>query len=90
MICTGYPKKLWDNCLELEDLIRSNTALIDGEVPETVIKGQASNIRHMCELSWYQWVMFCDGSVQYPADNLVLGNYLGPALDVGPAMTVKY
>ena len=55
---TGSPKKLWDNCLELEALIRSNTALdiylLDGEVPETVMKGQASDISHICEFSWYQ------------------------------------
>ena len=82
MVCTGYPKNLWDHCLELESLIRSNTALgiyiLDGEVPETVIKGQASNTSYICELSWYQWVMFCDRYVQYPTDNIVLGRYLGP------------
>ena len=63
--------------------------MIDGEVPETVMEGQASNISHICEFSWYLWVMFCDGLVQYPADNLLLGRYLGPARYVGPAMTSK-
>ena len=53
------------------------------------MKGQASDISHICELSWYQWVMFRDGPVQYTADNLVLGLYLGPAQDVGPAMTSR-
>ena len=33
--------------------------------------------------------MFSDGPVQYPADNLVLGRYLVPARDVGPAITAK-
>ena len=33
--------------------------------------------------------MFLDGLVQYTADNPVLGRYLGPAREVGPAMTVK-
>ena len=50
---------------------------------------QASDISHICEFSWYKWVMFCDGPVQYLADNLVLGRYLVPAGSVGPAMTAK-
>ena len=54
------------------------------------MKGQASDISHICEFSWYQWAMFRDGPVQYPVDNLVLGLYLGPAQDVGPAMTSKF
>ena len=33
--------------------------------------------------------MFRDSPVQYPADNLVLGRYLGSERDVGPAMTAK-
>ena len=53
------------------------------------MKGQASDISHICELSWYQWVMFRDNPVQYLADNLVLERYLGPARYVGPAMTAK-
>ena len=69
MIPTGSPKKLWYHCLELEAFIHSKTALEvyipDGEEPETVMKGQASDISHICEFSWYQWVMFRDGPVQY-------------------------
>ena len=63
--------------------------MLDGGLPETVMKGQASDISHIYEFSWYQWVMFSDGPVQYPADNLVLGRYLVPARDVGPAITAK-
>ena len=61
--------------------------MLDGELPGTVIKGQASDISHICEFSWYQWVMFRDGPVQYPADNILLGRYLVPAQDVRPEMT---
>ena len=74
-------------------MIRSITALdiyiLDGEVPETFMKVQASDISHICKFSRYQWVMFHDGPVQYPADNLVLGRYLEPARDVVPAITAK-
>ena len=53
------------------------------------MKGQASDISYICEFSWYQWVMFHDGPVQYTADNIVLGRYLGPTRYVGLAMTAK-
>ncbi len=33
--------------------------------------------------------MFRDEPVKYPDDNPVLGRFLGIAIDVGPAMTVK-
>ena len=46
--------------------------MLYGEVPETEMKGQASDISHICEFSWYQCVMFCDGPVQYPEYNLAL------------------
>jgi hypothetical protein len=39
MMKTGSPKFLWDHCIELEALIRSNTSndiyMTSGEVPET-------------------------------------------------------
>ena len=42
------PKRLWDHCLELEAYICSNTAHniygLKGEVPETVVIGETSDI----------------------------------------------
>ena len=56
------PKHLWDDCLELEAYIRSNTAhdinKLDREVPKTVMSGENSNISKFCELEWFKWVMF--------------------------------
>ena len=94
MIKSGAPKRLWDYCLELEALIRSNTALdiyeLRGQVPETVMSGETSDILPFVELEWYQWVMFCNTGVSYPHDREVLGRYLlGPSIDVGPAMTAQ-
>ena len=44
-------------CLELEALIRSNTALdiyeLRGQVPETVVSGETSDISPFVELAWY-------------------------------------
>lgn len=50
---------------------------------ETVDKSQ------FYELSWYNWVMYRPSVMDYPEEPLHLGNYLGPAIDVGPAMTTK-
>ena len=47
------PKKLWDHCLELESLIRYHTAhnhfLLNGEVPETLMKGNGADISNISE-----------------------------------------
>ncbi len=42
-----------------------------------------------CELVWYNWIMYCPGTIDYPNEPLHLGKYLGPTIDVGPAMTAK-
>jgi len=51
--------------------------------------GETSDISQFCEFAFYDWIMFCDQPVAFPDDNPVLGRYLGPAIDVGPALTAK-
>ena len=93
MIRTQSPKKLWDHCLELEAYIRSHTAHdmypLNGQVPETLMKGNTADISNICEYEWYQWVMYIDSACSYPDDKWVLGRYLGPAIDTGSMMTSK-
>ena len=85
------PKVLWDDCLYLEEYIRSNTVLyifeLDGMTPETKISGEKSDITTFCEFGWYQRVYFRDTSVTFPGDKLALGRYCGPSIDVEPALT---
>jgi hypothetical protein len=38
---------------------------------------------------WYDWVMFRDTSIKFHDGNMVLGRYLGPAIDIRPAMARK-
>ena len=56
------PKLLWDDCFELEAYNRSNTAheiyKLDGEVSETVMPGETSDISQFCKLELFEWVMF--------------------------------
>ncbi len=90
---TGSPKVLWDHCIELEALIRSNMSndiyMTSGEVPETIMTGSTADISHICEFAWYGWVMFRDNIPTFPDDRLILGRYLGPAIDIGSALTAK-
>ena len=62
LLKSGTPKRLWDDCLELESYIRSNTAhgiyKLDGEVPETIISGKMLDISQFYEFEWFEWVSF--------------------------------
>ena len=62
MLKTHSPKRLWDNCIELEAYIRSHTANVHyhlkGEVPKTVISGETSDISKFAEYTWYEWINF--------------------------------
>jgi hypothetical protein len=79
--------------LEREAYIRSNTAhdifSLNGQVPETIVSGETADISPFALFKWYEWVMFRDTSVPFPDDQMVLGRDLGPAIDIGPAMTRK-
>jgi hypothetical protein len=93
MIKTGSPKFLWDHCLELEAYVCSCTSndiyMTAGQVPETIMTGNTADISHIAEFGWYTWVMFRDSKPYFPDDKLILGCYLGPAIDTGSALTAK-
>ena len=87
------PAKLWDHCLELEAYIHSNMALdlyeLQGQVPETLLSGQTSDILPFVECGWYDWVFWYDTQAKYPEPHEVLGKWLGLTVDISPAMTAK-
>jgi hypothetical protein len=93
MLQTTAPKCLWDDCAKLEALIRSHTShgiyKLDGQVPETLVIGSTADISEIAEFKWYQWVYFCDTAVGFLEDEEILGRYLGPSTDIGPAMAAK-
>jgi hypothetical protein len=86
LIVAKSPKRLWDDCLELEAYIKSHSAHdiygLKGEVPETIMMGQTPDISPFAEYEWYQWVKYYDETSKYPHDRYVLGKYLGPSLDL--------
>ena len=57
MLRAGSPKVLWDDCIELESEIRlsmvNDAFELDGEVPKTKLRGETTNITHICEFGWW-------------------------------------
>ncbi len=86
MMKTGSPKSLWDHCIELEAYVRSCTSndiyMTTGQVPETIMTSNTAVISHIVEFGWYNWVMFRDNKPSYPDNKLILGRYLGSAIDL--------
>lgn len=69
MIETQAPACLWDLCLVYQSLIRRHTSLnirhtslnireLQGDVPQTVITGDPSDISFIAEIAWYDYVWF--------------------------------
>ena len=88
----GSPKCLWDYSLELEGLIRSATCHdlydLDGQTPHAKLFGEPADISAICEFAWYGWIMFYDSPDHtFPDLKFELGRWLGPARDVGSALT---
>ena len=63
--------------------------MTNGQVLETIMKGTTADISHIAEFGWYDWVMFCDNVPAYPDKKVVIDRYLGPAIDMGSALTAK-
>ena len=63
--------------------------MTNGKVPEIIMTNSTANISHICEFGWYDWVMFRDNVPTFQDVKLTLGQYLGPATNVGSALTTK-
>ena len=53
------------------------------------MKGQTQDISFIAEFAWFEWLMFYEPIASYPDSHPTVGRYLGPATDVGGAMTHK-
>jgi hypothetical protein len=93
MVRSGAPKCLWDDCLVREDYLRSSTSLdifsLEGQIPDTIVKGKTSDISPLAEYAWYEWVKFRDTCQSFPDSKEWLGRDLGAAINIGPAMSRK-
>jgi hypothetical protein len=70
MVRSGAPKRLWDDGLVGEYYVRSSTALdifsLEGQVPDTIVKVQTSDISPLTEYAWYEWAKFRDTGQTFP------------------------
>jgi hypothetical protein len=93
MFRSGFPKRFWDDCIIRESYVRSHTSLdiygLEGQVPESKIKGETVDIYTIAECAWYEWVKFRNTAAKFPVSKIQLGRDLGDAIDIGPAMTRK-
>jgi hypothetical protein len=93
MMRSGCPKRFWDDCIIREACVIPHTSLdvygLEGQVPESKIKGGAVDISTIAEYDWYEWVKFRDTSAKFPVSKIQLGRNLGAAIDIGPAVTRK-
>ena len=93
LIKFGAPKRHWNDCLELESYIRSNTThgiyKLDEEVPETDMSSKTSDISQYTEFEWFKWVMFWDEISPHHNDHFRLGRYLGPSIYICPTLMAK-
>jgi hypothetical protein len=73
--------------------VRSHTSLdifgLEGQVPESKVKGETVDISTIEEYAWYEWVKLRDTAAKFPGSKIQLGRELGAAIDIGPAMARK-
>ena len=61
-----------------------------GGVPKTVMMGDTADISTIAYHAWYDCIKFYDPfGKQFPEEKIYLVQYLGMAIDVGPALTAK-
>ena len=72
--------------MEIRSCTAKNAFELKGEGPRTVMKGETANITQLCEFGCYHWVYFRDNAIIYPEDKWVLERWLGPIIDIGPAL----
>jgi hypothetical protein len=93
MLCYGCPKRFWNDCTIREAYVRSHTSLgifgLEGQVPESKIKGKTVDISTIAEYAWYEWVKLWDTAAKLPVSKIQLGRDLGATIDIGPAMMRK-
>ena len=53
------------------------------------LRGETANITHICEFGWYDWVYYKENAVTYLDDKWHLGRWLGPSMDIRPALCAK-
>ena len=63
---------------------------INVKVPETVMTGDTADISTIANNGWYYWIKLYDHvGNSFPGDKYYVGRYLGPKIDIIPALMMK-
>jgi hypothetical protein len=62
---------------------------LEGQVPESKVKGETVDISTIAKYAWYEWVKFRDTAAKFRVSKIQLGRYLGAVVDIGPVMARK-
>ena len=93
MTRSGCSPKLWDHALEhscrLESAMAKDIYKLNGQVPETMLKGETFDISTLCQYGFYDFIKYRDPNADYPDDEMPYGRYLGLIDDVGAAHAAK-
>jgi hypothetical protein len=93
IIRSGCPNRFLDDCIIREAYVRSHTYLdifgLEGQVPESKVKGETADISTISEYAWYEWVKIPDTASKFPVSNIQLGRDLGATTDMFPTMARK-
>ncbi len=83
--CHRQPRRLW-NFLTfgwLYDMLTTCLRL------SQLRSGETSVISQFCKQTWYNWIMYYPGTVEFPDAPFCLGKYLWPIINVRWAKTAK-
>lgn len=88
---SNCPMVLWCYCIERRAQIvnvttRVNT-LLQGQTPHSKLTGQPTDISHLCEYGWYEWVIYRIEGAPFPTNHQRLGRVLGPSTNAGSVMS---
>jgi hypothetical protein len=63
--------------------VRYNTALdifgLEGQLPESILKGETTDISTIDEYGWNEWVKYRDTAASFPVSKIQFGRDLGAA-----------
>ena len=91
MTQSDSPIVFWCYCIErramIENCCAKDNYLLKGSSPHSMMTGEMTDISHLCNFKWYEWVKFRKPGKKYPYPTEKLGRCLGPALNKGNTMS---
>ena len=91
MVQANSPMILWCFCIEYRVAIMNSCAqhnfLLQRQTPHSKMTGRPTDISHLCQFSWYEWVLYRREGTSYPFPEERLGRCLGPCKNAGNAMS---